>query len=268
MVAAAERAPLTADLDVDVCVIGSGLAGLTAARELARRGWSVAVLEAQRIAWNASGRNTGFVLPGFAESMDVIVRRVGLDHAKELWTLSEQGVEYVRTTIAATGMPGVEREPGWLKVSKTDESADDVELVRLINEDLGGEVEGWPTQRVRDLLRTAHYFHAVHYPTAFHIHPLNYALGLAAAAEAAGARIYEGTPALSIDTGGVRKRVVTPSARVRAGHVVLAGNVHLGKVIRRIAGTLIPIWTYVVTTAPLGERLLDAIAYRGAISDT
>ena len=70
MVPAPERGPVTSDIDVDVCVIGAGLAGLTTARELARRGWSVVVIEARDIAWNASGRNTGFVLPGFACDMD------------------------------------------------------------------------------------------------------------------------------------------------------------------------------------------------------
>src|SRR5436305_10089820 len=108
MVPVAERTPLTFDLDVDVCVVGGGLAGLTTARELARRGWSVAVLEARRIAWNASGRNTGFVLPGFAQSMDVVVRRVGLADARHLWALSEAGLDYVRDTIRDTGMPGVD----------------------------------------------------------------------------------------------------------------------------------------------------------------
>jgi gamma-glutamylputrescine oxidase len=268
MVATPERGPLGFDVDVDVCVVGAGLAGLTTAHELARRGWSVAVLEARRIAWNASGRNTGFVLPGFAESMDVVVRRVGLDHARQLWRLSEMGLDYVRRTIEETGMPGVDPISGWLKVSKTDQADHDLALVRLIGQDLGGEIEGWPTERVREVLRSQAYFHAVHYPTAFHIHPLNYALGLAAAAEAAGARIYEETQVLSVDTAGVRKRVNTTSGRVRADHIVLAGNVHLGAAMPRIAGTLLPIWTYVVTTAPLGPRLNEAIAYRGAISDT
>src|SRR5436309_6044762 len=99
MVPVPARPPLTYDIDVDVCVIGGGLAGLTTAREIARRGWSVVVLESRRIAWGASGRNDGFVLPGFAESMDRIVSRVGLDHAKALWALSEMGLRYVRTTI-------------------------------------------------------------------------------------------------------------------------------------------------------------------------
>src|SRR5437868_9792428 len=77
-VAAPERRPLTHDLDVDLCVIGAGLAGLTVAREVARRGWSVAVIEKDRVGAHASGRNGGFVSPGFAERIDAIVDRVGL----------------------------------------------------------------------------------------------------------------------------------------------------------------------------------------------
>ena len=269
MVAAPARAPLTADLDIEVCVVGAGLAGLTAAREIARRGFSVAVLEARRIAWNASGRNTGFVLPGFAQPMDTVVRRVGLPHAKALWALSEAGVDYVRTAIRDTGMPGVDPvEGGWLNVSKDDDAEDDLALVALIGQEFGAAIEGWPVERVREVLKSRHYFHAIHFPQAFHIHPLNYALGLAAAAETAGARIFEETPALSIDPDGVRKRVATPSGRVRASHIVLAGNVHLGAVMPRVSGTLVPIWTYVVTTAPLGDRLDATISYRGAVSDT
>jgi gamma-glutamylputrescine oxidase len=269
MVAAPARAPLMADLDIDVCVVGAGLAGLTAAREIARRGSSVAVLEARRIAWNASGRNTGFVLPGFAQPMDTVVRRVGLAHAKALWALSEAGADYVWTTIGNTGMPGVDpAAAGWLNVSKEDDAEDDLALVALIGQEFGAPIEGWPAERVREVLKSRHYFHAVHFPQAFQIHPLNYALGLAAAAETAGARIFEETPALSIDPDGVRKRVVTPSGRVRASHIVLAGNVHLGAVMPRVSGTLVPVWTYVVTTAPLGARLEDAISYRGAVSDT
>ena len=96
---------------------------------------------------------------------------------------------------------------------------------------------------MREALPNPRYFGAIHYPRAFHIHPLNYALGLAAAAEAAGARIFEDTPALSIDPAGVRKRIATPNARVRAPHVVLAGNVHLGALMPQLAATLLPITT-------------------------
>src|SRR5262249_62412751 len=93
MAAASPRPPLVADLDVEVCVVGAGLAGLTTAYELARRGWSVAVVEARQAAWNASGRNTGVVLPGVGPDIDVIVPRVRLDHARQLWDLSDAGGE-------------------------------------------------------------------------------------------------------------------------------------------------------------------------------
>jgi len=269
MVPAPERGPLTSDIDVDACVVGAGLAGLTTARELARRGWSVVVLEAQEIAWNASGRNTGFVLPGFACDIDKVVERVGLENARVLWALSESGLDYVRATIHETGMPGVEPvEGGWLKVSKSDDAEDDLATVRLVGQELGGQIEGWPVERVRATLKSDHYFHAVYTPHAFHIHPLNYALGLAADAEASGARIFQHTPALSMDVTGVRKRIVTPFGRLRADHVVLAGNVHLGNLLSRVSGTLIPVWTYVLVTQPLGIRLHGAIDFNGAVSDS
>jgi glycine/D-amino acid oxidase-like deaminating enzyme len=266
-VASPERARLNFDLDVDVCVIGAGLAGLTVAREVAQRGWSVAVLEGGNVAHAASGRNTGFVLPGFSESIDDMIERIGLDHTKQLWALSEQGLDYVRRTIDETGMPGVDKTPGWLHVDQTD-NADatnaSVERLRWI----GADAEMWETERVRAHLVNPRYFNAVHFPKAFHIHPLNYALGLAALAEKAGARIFEQTPALSIDPAGVRKRIVTPSARVRAARVVLAGNVQLGGLMPAISATLVPVTTFVMVTEPLGPRLHELVRYRGAVSDS
>ena len=107
------RTALNYDLDVDVCVVGGGLAGLTVAREVVRRGWSVALVEAKRLAWNASGRNSGFVMPGFSTKVENVVERIGLPATKALWALSEQGVQYVRRTIAEIG-PGkpFTRSPG------------------------------------------------------------------------------------------------------------------------------------------------------------
>ena len=266
-VARPSRPRLNIDLDVDVCVVGAGLAGLTVAREIAQRGWSVAVLEAGEVAWAASGRNLGFVLPGFAEDIGGIIERIGLDHAKQLWALSEQGLDYVRRTILDTQMPGVDLINGWLHVSKTDNADElrgEVERMRWV----GADVEFWPVGRVRDQLHSPRYFGAVHYRQAFHIDPLNYALGLAALAEKAGARIFEDTPAVSLDPAGVRKRVVTLAGRVRAAHVVLAGNVHLGALMPRLAATLLPVTTFVMVTEPIGAILHDIVRYRGAVSDT
>lgn len=261
------RAALTLDCDVDVCVIGGGLAGLTTAREVARQGWSVVVLEANRIAWNASGRNTGFVLPGFAQSPERIVERVGREHARALWALSKAGFDYVRQTIADNDIP-IHASDGWLYVSKTDRAEGirgEADLLR----DLGSEVDVLSTEEVRQVLKTPYYFQAIGFPDAFNIHPLTYALTLARLAEGAGARICEESPALSIDPAGVRKRVTTPNARVRASHIVLAGNTHLGAVMPEIARTILPVRTYVIATKPLeAGRLADAIAWRGSVSDT
>ena len=266
-VAAARRLPMGQDIDVDVCVIGAGLAGLTAAREFARRRWSVAVLESRRIAWNASGRNTGFVLPGFAQNAQTLIERVGIDHTRDLWALSQGGVDYVRQTIADSRMPGIDPSDGWLHVSKTDRPAAlaaEADILRNV----GADIEVWPTNLVRSRLKTDSYFQAIHFPTALNIHPLNYALGLAQLAEDAGARIYEGTAVLSIDPAGVRKRIVTDSGRVRAAHIVMAGNVNLGPVMPTVSNTLIPVHTFVIVTKPLGEKLAAAIEYPGSVSDT
>jgi gamma-glutamylputrescine oxidase len=267
MVQTPSRPPLSVDLDVEVCVIGGGLAGLTTAREIARSGWSVVLVEADRIAAGASGRNTGFVLPGFAASPDSIIGRVGFERARDLWALAQSGLDYVRNTVREGDLPGIEPQDGWLYVSKTDNGDEFTHLAGLAGE-FRAEIEGWPTEQVRSVLRSERYFHAIHYPRAINIHPLNYALGLAAAAERAGVRIFEHTPALSIDPAGVRKRIVTPNARVRASHVVLCGNVQIVGLMPRIGSTLIPITTYVITTAPLGPSLGEAIGFRGAVSDS
>jgi glycine/D-amino acid oxidase-like deaminating enzyme len=216
-VAAPARPVLSMDLDVDVCVIGGGLAGLTTARELARSGWSVVLLEAGRLAANASGRNTGFVLPGFGADADKLIARVGFERTKDLWSLAQAGLDYVRTTIRAEGAIDADPQDGWLYVSKKDNTDEFVSYVGLLGE-LGCEIEGWPTERVRSVLRS--------------------------------------------------ERIVTPGARLRANHVVLCGNVQLGPLMPRLAATLVPVTTYVITTAPLGERLAATVGYRGGVSDS
>jgi glycine/D-amino acid oxidase-like deaminating enzyme len=263
---------LTFDLDVDVCVVGAGLAGLTVAYEIARRGWSVVVLEADRIAGGASGCNSGVVVPGFACAAEAIVERIGMERAGVLWRLSEEGVDYVRGMSrvlgGSMGRPesGPETPAGLLDVSRIDDGDAVMERLVLLAE-FGAAVEGWPVERVRAVLSTDHYFHAIHFPTAFQIQPLVYARALAAAAEIAGARLFEETSADEIDPAGVRKRITTSGGRVRAAHVVLAGNVGLSRLAPTIAETVMPLTGAVAVTHPLGERLLSAVAWRGAVCD-
>ena len=262
------RRPLNYDLDVDVCVVGGGLAGITAAREVVRRGWSAAVVEARRIAWNASGRNSGVVMPGFSAPIEKIIERIGLPATKALWELSEAGVQYMRDAIAEIGIAGIVEGSGWLDVSKTPDTDAARARIGLMRREFGIAIEGWPVGRVRDVLKTGAYFHAIYLPNAFQINPLVYALRLADAAERAGAHIFENTPALVVDLAGVRKRIETPNGRVRAGHVVLAGNIHLGAVAQRLADTLIPITAFTGVTQPLGGGLAEAVTFRGAVSDS
>ena len=143
-----------------------------------------------------------------------------------------------------------------------------ISRLQMLGEDFETEVEGWQVDRVRSELKTDRYFHGVYYPKAFQIDGRKYVHGLAALARRAGARIFEDTPVVSIDSSGIRKRIVTPSARLRASHIVLAGNIHLGAPSRRLSETLLPVWRYAAVTAPLGERLAEAITFKGSVTDT
>ncbi|TAK48855.1 MAG: FAD-binding oxidoreductase [Xanthobacteraceae bacterium] len=260
------RPRLTFDLDVDVCVVGGGLAGLAVAREAARRDVSVAVLEAGSIGEQASGRNFGLVAPGYPVDVRELIERVGLADARALWTLAQEGVDRVRASAAQ--MPGLGLTQGWLQASTVDAGDEMIERLQVLGGDFGFEVEGWQVEQVRAVLRSERYFHAVHYPRAFSLHAHNYVLGLAADAAARGVHIFENTPVTAIDVAGIRKRVETPGARLRASHIVLAGNVHLGAASPRLAATLMPVWRAVGVTAPLGDKLAEALTYTGAVSDS
>src|SRR3954462_13268209 len=263
-----ERARLSFDLDADICVIGAGLAGLSIALEAARLGASVAVLEGRHIGWNASGNQLGTVMPGFALPLAELIERIGFEDARELWTLSKEGAEFVRANATEENMPGIGPTDGVLEVSNVDAGDRLISRLQMLNEDFDTEAEGWQVDRVRAALKTDHYFHGVYYPRAFQVDGRKYVHGLAALARRAGARIFEDTPVVSIDPSGIRKRIVTPSARLRASHIVLAGNIHLGAPSRRLSETLLPVWRYAGVTAPLGERLAEVMSFKGSVSDT
>src|SRR5947208_5582333 len=261
------RSRLTFDLDVDICVVGAGVAGLTVALEAARLGASVAVLEGRHIGWNASGHQLGTVMPGYALPISEMIARVGFEDTRELWSLSKQGAELVRANASEDLIPGIAISEGVLEVSNVDVGDQLISRLQMLGEDFETDVEGWQVDRVRAELKTDRYFHGVYYPNAFQIDGRRYIHGLAALARRAGARIFEDTPVVSVDASGIRKRIVTPSARLRASHIVLAGNVHLGATLRRLSETLLPVWRYAAVTAPLGERLTEAITFKGSVTD-
>ena len=263
-----ERSRLSFDLDVDIAIVGAGLAGLTVALEAARLGASVAVLEGRHVGWNASGHQLGTVMPGYGLPIGELIARIGFENTRELWSLSKEGAEYVRATASEELMPGIAMSEGALEVSNVEAGDQLISRLQMLGEDFETEVEGWQVDRVRDQLRTDHYFHGVYYPKAFQVDGRKYVHGLAALARRAGARIFEDTPVVSIDPSGIRKRIVTPSARLRASHIVLAGNIHLGATLRRLSETLLPVWRYAAVTAPLGERLAETITFKGSVTDS
>jgi glycine/D-amino acid oxidase-like deaminating enzyme len=263
-----ERSRLSFDLDVDICVVGAGLAGLTVALEASRLGASVAVLEGRHVGWNASGHQLGTVMPGYGLPLGQLIERIGFEDARELWSLSKEGAEFVRANATEQSMPGIALSQGVLEVSNVDVGDQLISRLQMLSEDFETEVEGWQVDRVRTELATDRYFHGIYYPNAFQLDGRKYVHGLAALARRAGARIFEDTPVVSIDSSGIRKRIVTPSARLRASHIVLAGNIHLGATLRRLSETLLPVWRYAAVTAPLGARLAEVIAFKGSVADT
>src|SRR3954469_15763332 len=257
-----QRSRLSFELDVDIAVVGAGLAGLTVALEAARLGASVAVLEGRHVGWNASGHQLGTVMPGFGVPVQDLIARVGLEDTRELWALSKGGADYVRALANEASM--VAASDGALEVSNVDVGDRLIARLQMLGEEFETEVEGWQIDRVRSEIKTDRYFHGVYYPKAFQIDGRKYVHGLAALARRAGARIFEDTPVVSIDASGIRKRIVTPSARLRAspsatrvaaGHtrrpparggggsppppVVPAGIVHLGAPLQRLSETLL-----------------------------
>src|ERR1700709_539613 len=180
-----ERPRLTFERDADSCVLGAGLAGLTVAREAARLGASVAVLEGRHVGWNASGHQLGTVTPLFGVPLSDLIERIGFENTRELWALSRQGAEYVRA--AATLIPFSAFSEGALEVSNVDVGDALISRLQMLGEDFETEVEGWQVDRVRAELKTQRYFHGVYYPKAFQIDGPRYFHGPALLARRGGA---------------------------------------------------------------------------------
>ena len=210
-------------------MIGGGLAGLTTALELARRGVSVVLLEGKRLAWGASGRNGGFVSNGFSEGMNRIAARVGREGASALYQLSRFGTEYVRREIAEGGPP-IKLGDGKLRCYRYSDPAGVKAAIAAMARDYGHELSFLDTAETRARVRSVDYFQSIHDPSAFHIHPLRYALMIAAKAEAAGARLHEMSPALAVSASGGGYRVRTPRGEACAlSHRLFDVSRHLGK---------------------------------------
>jgi gamma-glutamylputrescine oxidase len=244
---------LRGETEADVCIIGGGYTGLSTAIHLRQRGYSVVLLEANKVGWGASGRNGGHASTGQRADQHTLEKLVGLDHAKALWQLGLEAVETVCGLIEQHGI-ACELKSGNLHVAskpgETGELKAEAEHLQL--------VYGYDKVRYVDKTELAEMtsgqgFHGGILDTgARHLHPLNYALGLASAARDLGATLHEGSRVLSY-TEGDRVRVKTERGEVKASYVVLACNGYLEKLEPRTAGRIMPINNYMLATEPLPE---------------
>lgn len=247
--------PLAGELRCDVCVIGAGLTGLTAALELAARGFDVVVLEAQRIGWGASGRSGGQLIFGYACDMPKLAALVTRDEARLLWDLSLVAIEDVRARVARHGID-CDWVDGQLHVAIKRRQRDELrQWQQLLARDYGYDGLAFLE---RDALGahidSPRYCAGLHDPRGAHVHPLKLTLGLASAARAAGVRIVEQSRAVRL-TRGAAPVVHTAQGEVHCRQVVLAGNAYLGPLVPELDRMIMPVGTYIVASAPLGAEL-------------
>ncbi|MGP9789303.1 NAD(P)/FAD-dependent oxidoreductase [Roseinatronobacter sp. NSM] len=245
--------PLAGAVKVDVCIVGAGYTGLSAALHLAQRGYRVAVLEAHRAGFGASGRNGGQVSSGQRIEQDAIERMVGRDDARKLWQIGEDAKALVKQLIATHDM-GTRFRPG---VIHADWQARDVPHSHAYAEKLArdyGYDQVKPLNRadIQAIIRSDAYQGGTLDMGAGHIHPLAYALGLARAAQAAGAQIFENTLVEDIEQGA-QVRARTRSGHVHAKYLILAANGYLGGWAPQVAARVMPINNFIVATAPLPQ---------------
>jgi gamma-glutamylputrescine oxidase len=280
--AAPQRTALQGSVNADVCVVGGGLAGISAALELAQRGYHVVVLEARRVGWAASGRNGGQALVGFASDQDVYESQLGLADAKRAFNLTVEALELLRARIAQYNI-ACDWVPGALSCAVTHTKAKALDAAVEKMRDVYGymHVQSISRPDIGQWVQTKRYVSGAIDSLAGHLHPLNYTRGLAAAAETAGATIYEQSPVVQVtpaprngggsvgNGGGGKARVKTQQGEVQANFVILAGNMHLGSVVPAIESRIMPVGTYIMATAPLGKTRADTlIKNRAAVCDT
>jgi gamma-glutamylputrescine oxidase len=256
---------LAGDLTVDVAIIGGGISGVSAALHLAERGYSVALLEAEHIGWGASGRNGGQALPGFGASEMKMKALVGAARAKKLWDMSMEAVDLLHAQIQRFGIP-CDPVIGYLhaavKPRHVRELQESQEELAALGAPVGRLLQG---EELQARLASPRYLAALEDNIAGHIHPLNYTLGLAKAALAAGAKLFSKTRVTKVEPGKL-VTVHTARGKVTASFLLLSGGAYLGDLMRPIAGYIMPVGTYIIATEPRAD-VKNLIPNNEAVAD-
>lgn len=261
-------APLEGDASCDVAVVGGGLAGLSAALDLAARGHEVRLLEARQVGWGASGRNGGQAIHGLACDQATIEAQLGLDEARRVWAMSIEALDLLRERIAKHRIACDWRD-GYLGLATTPKKG--AALTEWA--DRTAQVYGYPVTRIAPAelgrwIASPRYHSGIHDPRSGHLHPLKYTLGLAHAAAAAGVKLHEGTPVTAL-VRGERPLLRTARGSVKARQVLLAGNVYLHGIAPALEPRIMPVGTYIACSERLPDATADAlIPSRSAVCDT
>lgn len=261
------RAPLSGSHETEICIIGGGLAGLTAALTLARAGRPVVVLEAERIGWGASGRNGGFVSPAWSASADVIGRRSSPADTKALHRLSIEGMQFVRRTIDELNITSADPVHGKLGTIRYD-GADMLKVRQeVLARDYDYHVDFVPREDLREKLQSSKYHAALRDPQAFHFHPLNYLRGVAVEIERLGGKIFEGSHVVATEQNAAVKSASTSQGTVKAKTLLFCGGGYTDSVEPKLRRAMLPIATYILVTEQAPDRIAAAIRTTDAVGD-
>lgn len=262
-------APLHEDAACDICIIGAGYTGLSAALHLAGQGFDVIVLEAHRVGWGASGRNGGQLGSGQRIDQTDLEHQFGEKTAHQLWELGREAKSLVRDLIARHDMK-CDYKPGILYADHRKRLvAGSRAYVEKLQRDYGyGQVRFLGQEELRESVATNAYFGGALDTGAGHLHPLKFAQGLAGAAIQAGARIHEQTRVQKVEPSGT-SRVVCEQAAVSAPHVLLACNGYLGDLDHSVSRCVMPLNNYIIATEPLAADRAQALIRKNiAVADS
>jgi gamma-glutamylputrescine oxidase len=260
--------PLAGSVDCDVCVVGGGIAGCSVALHLVERGYRVVLVEEQRIGWGASGRNGGQALFGVAAGQTTIEELLDAADARAVWDVTIAGLALIKERIVKYSID-CDWASGHMQVALKPRHERELHAeLAMLRDHYGYEtVRYMPRAEVRALLGTARYTGALYDSASGHLHPLNYTLGLAAAAVERGVSVFENTRALSF-TPSRHVEVRTPNGQVRCRHLTLCGNTYLGELAPALAKRIMSVATHIVATEPLDpDRARGLIANNAAVSD-
>ncbi|MFW8593444.1 NAD(P)/FAD-dependent oxidoreductase [Cribrihabitans neustonicus] len=259
---------LSAEVTADVCVVGAGYTGLSAALHLAEAGMKVVLLEAQRVGFGASGRNGGQLGSGQRMDQQGLEALMGRPEAEKLWQLGEEAKDLVKSLIAKHGAD-CHLKPGVAWTGFTAKEAAELHgYGRHLQERYGyGGIELLDAEACHAMCPSPAYKGGILDHGAAHLHPLNFALSLARAAAKAGVQICEQSEVLEVEEGA-RVRVRTAGGRVTADHLILACNGYLGGLNRKVAARVMPINNFIVATEPLGDAAARVLTRDVAVADS